>query len=353
MNQPNRAAVILAAGQSTRMKSQLSKVLHPLCGRPIIRYITELVAAVDARPAIIVLGHQAEKIQQELHDVPVEFAYQKEQLGTAHAVSQTREMLADFSGIVLVLNGDTPLLTPREVTDLIQFHQRTQAECTLLSSDVPNPFGYGRILRDEGGGVLGIVEEKDASEQQKKITEINSGIYCFNSRSLYSALSKINNHNAKKEYYLTDSVAILRQEGKLVQALKAADYRTVLGINTRMELAEASRIIRQRIAADLMAEGVTFIDPDNTYIDYGVHVGQDTVIWPYCVIEGHSSIGKGCHIGPFSWIAHAVLEDGVQIEGGCRIQGGMVTAGSRVPSSLPVSHGVVKNCIHQAKEDSR
>lgn len=328
----NLAAIILAAGQSTRMKSQLSKMLHPICGRPIIRYVTDLVDAVSAQRGVIVLGYQADRIQEEISDTKIEFVCQKEQLGTAHAVSQTRDILADFSGTVLILNGDTPLLTSREVTGLIQFHHETQAECTILSSDIPNPFGYGRILRDETGRVLEIVEEKDASEEQKKVKEINGGIYCFDSRSLYDSLSKISNRNAKKEYYLTDSIAILRQEGKLVQALKAADYQSVLGINTRVHLAEATRIMQQRIATQLMEGGVTIVDPNNTLIDFGVRIGQDTTICPGCVIEGSSAIGKNCHIGPFSWIVGATLEDGVQVEGGCFLRDATLAAGSRISS---------------------
>jgi len=326
------AAIILAAGQSTRMKSQLSKVLHPICGRKIIRYITDLVDAVSAQRGVIVLGYQADRIQKELSDTKIEFACQKEQLGTAHAVSQTSDILADFSGTVLILNGDTPLLTSQELTELIRFHHETQAECTILSSDIPNPFGYGRIVRDETGTVLEIVEEKDASEEQKKIKEINSGIYCFDARSLFDSLSKISNRNAKKEYYLTDSIAILRQEGKLVQALKAEDYQAVLGINTRVHLAEATRIMHQRIATQLMEGGVTIVDPNNTYIDFGVRIGQDTTICPGCVIEGNSSIGKNCHIGPFSWIVGTTLEDGVQVEGGCFVRDAILAAGSRISS---------------------
>jgi len=347
------AAIILAAGQSTRMKSQLSKVLHPMCGRPIIRYITDLVDAISARRCVLVLGHQADRIQKELADTGIEYALQKEQLGTAHAVAQTRDILADFSGTVLILNGDTPLLTAQEITQLIQFHHQTRAECTLLSSDIPDPFGYGRILRDETGMVLGIVEEKDATHEQKKIKEINAGIYCFNSRSLYDSLSKINNQNAKKEYYLTDSIAILRQEGKSVQALKAADYQTVLGINTRVHLAEATRIMHQRIANQLMERGVTIVDPNNTSIDFGVRIGQDTTICPNCVIEGNSSIGKNCHIGPFSWIVEATLEDGVQVEGGCFIRGATLAAGSRIPSSARSWSGQesVRNIFYGIREE--
>ncbi|MEW5802789.1 MAG: sugar phosphate nucleotidyltransferase [bacterium] len=346
------AVVILAAGQSTRMKSQLSKMLHPLCGRPIVRYVTDLVDAVCARRAVMVLGYQADRIQKELQDTRIEFVYQKEQLGTAHAVLQTKDALADFSGVVLVLNGDTPLLTSREVNELVAFHCNSRAACTILSSDIPDPFSYGRILRDETGSVLGIVEEKDASKEQKKIKEINAGIYCFDSRALYDTLNKINNRNAKKEYYLTDSIAILRQEGKVVQAFKAADYRTSLGINTRGNLAEASQIMRQRIATRLMEEGVTIIDPAHTYIDFEVQIGQDTVVWPDCVIEGGSSIGKGCHIGPFSWIVRSTLEDGVYVEGGCILRDSTLSAGSRIPSSGQICQEPVRTIIHDVREES-
>ena len=331
MNQTNLVAVILAAGQSTRMKSKISKMLHPVCGRPIIRYVVDLVEALQAQQTLMVVGYQAEKIKKEFSQKSIEFVFQKQQLGTAHAVSQTKEALSHFSGTVLVLNGDVPLLTLEEIKKLIDLHHTSQAAATILSADIPEPFGYGRILRDESGYVLEIVEEKDASEEQKKIKEINTGTYCFESRFLYNTLGKVTNQNVKKEYYLTDLIALLRQQGELVQALKVSDFRTALGINTRVDLAEVNRIMRYRLLTQLMLEGVTFIDPNNTYIDFDVKIGKDTVIGPGAMIEGASFIGAECYIGPFSQIINSTLENRVYVQGGCFI------SNSHLPTGLQVA----------------
>ena len=339
MNKTNLVAVILAAGQSTRMKSKTSKMLHPVCGRSIIRYVIDLVETLQAQQTIMVVGYQAQKIQKELCNTSVKFVYQKEQLGTAHAVSQTKDALSHFSGTVLVLNGDVPLLTFEEITKLIDLHHESQAAATILSGDIPNPFGYGRILRDETGYVLGIIEEKDASEKQKKLKEINTGTYCFDSRFLYDTLSKVDNRNVKKEYYLTDLIALLRQQGKLVQALKVSDFRTALGINTRVDLAEVNRIMRQRLLTQLMLDGVTFIDPHNTYIDFNVKIGQDTVIGPGTVIEGASTIGAQCYIGPSSRIINSTLEDHVYVQGGCFISDSHLPSGLKVLALRQIDHG--------------
>ncbi len=328
----NVVAIILAAGQSTRMKSKRSKILHPICGRPIIKYIEDLVQSVLVRRIIMVIGYQAETIQRELSKSSIEFVDQKEQLGTAHAVLQTRKKLSDFSGIILVLNGDTPLLMFEEIAQLIRYHNEKKAEATILSSDLPDSFGYGRIIRDQKNLVLGIVEEKDATEEQRKIKEINTGTYCFNSWTLYDTLEKINNKNANREYYLTDIIGILRDKGKSVHALKAADFRTALGINTRVDLAEANNIMRQRILRHLMLEGVSIIDPSNTYVDYGVTIGQDTIIEPGSSIKGASTLGEECYIGPFSQIIDSTLEDKVCIEGGCFISKVNLTTGKKVPA---------------------
>ncbi|MGA1875220.1 MAG: bifunctional N-acetylglucosamine-1-phosphate uridyltransferase/glucosamine-1-phosphate acetyltransferase [bacterium] len=330
MSRSDVAAVVLAAGQSTRMKSKTSKMLHSVCGRPVIRYLIDVIEAVQAHRIVMVVGYQAENIKTELLGKNIEFVLQKERLGTAHAVLQTKEILSDFSGTVLILNGDTPLLTSKEVRELIALHNQSQAGATILSGDVPDPFGYGRIVRDETGCVLEIVEEKDASEEQRKVREINTGIYCFQARDLYGTLSRVSNRNASREYYLTDLVSIFRDQGKPVQALKVTDFRTALGINTRADLAEANRIMRQRILACLMADGVTVVDPHNTYIDFGVSIGRDTVIGPGSVIEGVSLIGEECFIGPFSRIINSTLEDKIYLEGGCFIMGSHLPKGSVV-----------------------
>lgn len=330
MKKPNLAAIILAAGQSTRMRSKISKMLHPLCGRPIIRYVTDLVKSLGVQRTIMVVGYQAEKIQQELAGEEIEFVHQKEQKGTAHAVLQAQSLLADFRGQVIILNGDVPLLTDLDLSRLIDYHSKAEAAVTILSSQVPQPFGYGRILRNAQGHILGIVEEKDASEEQRKIQEINTGTYCFDYPQLVTGLPKINNQNAKGEYYLTDIISIFSQQGAVVQALKLEDFRSTLGINTREDLAEINRIMRQRILRTFMLAGVTMIDPVNTYIDFTVKIGRDTVISPGVVIEGHTSIGEECFIGPFSRIVDSTLEDGVYLDGGCFLQGESLAAGVRV-----------------------
>ena len=339
MNKPDLVTVILAAGQSTRMKSKISKMLHPVCGRPIIRYVVDLVEALQAQQTIMVVGYQAEKIKKELSQSSIEFVAQKQQLGTAHAVSQTKEVLSHFSGTVLVLNGDVPLLTLEEITKLIDLHHTSQAAATILSADIPEPFGYGRILRDKPGYVSGIVEEKDASEEQKKIKEINTGTYCFESRFLFTTLGKVNNQNVKKEYYLTDLIALLRQQEELVQALKVSDFRTALGINTRVDLADVNRIMRNRLLTHLMLEGVTIKDPNNTYIDFDVSIGKDTIIEPGVTIGGPSFVGDECYIGPFSQIINSTLEDRVYVQGGCFISNSRLQSGLQVAALRQIDQG--------------
>ncbi|HKK01338.1 MAG TPA: NTP transferase domain-containing protein, partial [Desulfuromonadales bacterium] len=266
------AAVILAAGQGTRMKSDLPKVLHPVAGRPMILYPVEIAQALGCRPAAAVIGHGAETVKERLADSGVVCALQTEQLGTAHALLCAREALADFTGTLLLLCGDVPLLRRETVERLLTYHRNQQAAVTVLTAELPDPYGYGRIVR-EGDEVLRIVEEKDATAKEKTLREINTGIYAFEAPFVFDALATVGRDNAQGEYYLTDVVAAAREAGRKVCALTVADSEETLGINDRAQLAHAGAVQRRRINRALMLEGVTLADPQTTYIEAGVRVG--------------------------------------------------------------------------------
>lgn len=305
-------AVILAAGKGTRMKSKLPKVLHEVAGKPMLSHVTAVAAAVGVGRTVVVVGFEGELVMRKMGP-GLEYAMQSEQLGTGHAVMQTRELLRDFSGTILMLCGDTPLLTRATLATLRQQHQASGAAATVLTARLDDPFGYGRILRDAAGGVAGIVEQKDASAEQLKIDEINTGIYCFEAQPLFAALDGITCDNAQKEYYLTDVLAILARSGRKVGAVATADFQETLGINSRLQLAEAEAILRRRKLVALMEAGVTVMDPASTFIDETVSIGCDTVIYPFTWLEGATVIGEDCRIGPHSRIADSTLGNGVTL----------------------------------------
>jgi bifunctional UDP-N-acetylglucosamine pyrophosphorylase/glucosamine-1-phosphate N-acetyltransferase len=309
--------VILAAGEGTRMKSKLPKVLHPLAGMPMIRYVLDTTLAIGCPRILMVVGHQSDKVRQELKDYPIEFVLQPEQLGTGDAVKRTKEHLKDFEGNLLILNGDTPLISRETLASLV--HKHAEYPVTMLTTMLDNPHGYGRIIRDTYGDVRGIVEEKDASPTQKTVKEICSGIYCFKSNFLFETLEEITPNNVQQEYYLTDVIGIFRKKGVPIHTHSATDPIEVLGINDRIQLAEANRLIRQRVLTEWMQNGVTIIDPQTTYIDRRVTIGRDTTIEPHTIIEGECSIGEDCHIGPFSTIEQSRLGQGVRVMGYCVI----------------------------------
>ncbi len=318
--------VILAAGKGTRMKSALPKVLHRAGGKSMLQHVIDAAVHAGAKRNIVVTGFGGDMVRETIGE-QAEFVTQEQQLGTGHAVLQAEPLLRDECGTVMVLCGDTPLLTGELLKNFYEEHVKSGAKATVLTAIMPDASGYGRIIRTEDGSVAKIVEHKDATEEERKVKEINSGIYCFDAKSLFEALSQVTNDNAQGEYYLPDVLGILRKQGEKIWAVAADDYESTLGINSRQQLAGAEKILRRRKNEQLMADGVTLMDPETTFVDVDVKVGRDTVIYPFTWIEGDSVIGENCEIGPnarlqnvkignhvqgqFTYVHDAVLDDGV------------------------------------------
>lgn len=295
------SSIILAAGKGTRMKSRLPKVLHGVCGKPMLSHVIRAACDAGVDRNIVVIGHGAEMVRDTIGS-DVEWVEQSQQLGTGHAVMQAEASLGDFQGNVLILCGDTPLITPDTLTGLMKNHVSSGNAATVLTANMDNPAGYGRIVRGHDGNVQEIVEHKDASAEQLLIREINTGIYCFDAAQLFSCLKKISPANAQGEYYLTDVLAILRDQEQKIGAVIVTDPQETMGINNRVQLAQAEKIMRLRVLHRLMMDGVTIVDPDNTYIDEDVTIGADSVVYPGTVIEGKCVFGPDCQIGPYSRI---------------------------------------------------
>jgi len=306
------AVIIMAAGKGKRMKSNLPKVLHNLAGKSILNYVLDTVNQLEAKRKILIVGYKSDKIRELIGD-KIEYVEQKEQLGTAHAVLETKKLLSDFKGDVLILSGDVPFLTVKILKKLLKYHQANNFCCTLVSTILKNPKGYGRIIRNKKGEIKGIIEEVDLSADKKKITEVNSGIYCVNKDKLFQALEKITPDNKQGEYYLTDSIEILLKEGLTVGNIIVKDYSEILGINSRLDLADASQKVYQKTLQDLMLQGVTIIDSNSTFIERGVKIGQDTIIYPFTIIEKDTKIESGCLIGPYSHLIDADIGKGVRV----------------------------------------
>lgn len=314
MHDTTLRTLILAAGKGTRMKSRKAKVLHQAGGLALIQHVVAAARAIS--PDVwIVVGHQAETVRELIPDA--NYVEQTEQLGTGHAVKMAAEAFRGYTGEVLVLSGDAPLITVDTLQRLLDFHRSEGCAASVLTADAPDPAGYGRIIRKGDCGIEAIVEHKDATPEVRLIPEINSGIYVFKSPALFESLAKIRNANSQKEFYLTDVIAILASEGQKVGAFKTQRFEEILGINTRMELGEMDRRMRQQKCQQLMADGVTIIDPDTTFIDACVEIGTDTVIYPSVQIYGHSVIGDDVTIHSFSRISNAKVGHRVSVLEGC------------------------------------
>ncbi len=308
-------AIVLAAGRGTRMKSKLYKVMHPVCGKPMIEHIVDLLEKLSLQEVVVVVGHGAEAVREQLGE-RVQYAYQAEQLGTAHAVMMSRTLLGDQDGVTLVLNGDTPLVTEATLQKLLDHHQSKQASATVLTTFLPDPTGYGRIIRDENGDVRRIVEEKDATLGQKNVREISTGIFCFDNRKLFAALQHVENDNAQGEYYLPDVLHILKDQDCLVSACVTDDADEGMGVNDRVQLAYVEQVLRKRINERHMRNGVTIMDPAATYIDADVVIERDTVIYPGSLLRGRTRIGEACQIGPHAHLLDCQVDSYVQVGSG-------------------------------------
>jgi bifunctional UDP-N-acetylglucosamine pyrophosphorylase/glucosamine-1-phosphate N-acetyltransferase len=306
------AVVVLAAGEGTRMKSRLPKVLHPIAGRPMIQYVLDAVAElVDEKP-VLVIGYGADLMRQELGDA-VTYVLQEQQLGTGHAVLQTREELEGRADTILVLYGDMPLLSPATLHSLIDAHETNAAPITMLTCIYDDPMGFGRILRDREGRVLGIVEESEASPEQLEIRELNCGVYCFNAAWLWDHLPRLPlSHEG--EHYLTDLIRMAVAEGGSVEAIVVDDPLETLGVNDRLHLARVEGVVRQLIREALMCSGVTIIDPASTYIDADVVVGQDTIIYPNTHLQGRTVIGMNSLVGPNTIVRNSSIGNNCRLE---------------------------------------
>ena len=327
----SRAAVVLAAGKGTRMKSGVIKVLHPVAGLPMISWPVEAARGAGADPIVLVIGHQANAVQGVFRgDGSILCAMQEEQLGTGHAVACALDALAGFRGTVLILCGDTPLLRSETLSGLLKFHDDHSAVVTVLTAVMDDPYGYGRVVRDEDGRVTRIVEQKDADPEEQDIREINSGIYCMQSDFLFDNIRSISNDNAQQEYYLTDLVSVAVRKGLTCLAMPTGDADEIMGVNDRAQLADAARILRRRINRAHMLAGVTMIDPEQTYIDQGVSIGADTVVHPNCRIGSGTVIGSGCEI------EQGVSISGCRIGDGCHIKAGSVLEDSVLHEDVTV-----------------
>ncbi len=310
----NLDVIIMAAGQGTRMKSATIKILHAAAGRPIIDYVLDLAAEICMRPPIMVVGYQREAVQQAVGG-RARFAVQEEQKGTGHAVLQAVHLL-DGARHVLILSGDVPLTRPETLQRLLDEHEQSQNALTLLTMKLDDPAMYGRIVRDSGGAVARIVEAKDASEDEKRINEVNAGIYVFDGRYLLDNLRGLSTNNAQGEYYLTDLLGVLRSAGKRVGAVVASDPIEALGVNSRADLASVEGEIQRRVVAALMSDGVTFRNPATVVIDSTVTIGNDTVVYPFVTIEGKTTIGSRCVIEPGVHLVDVQVGDDVHLKTG-------------------------------------
>ena len=334
------AAVILAAGEGKRMRSNRAKVLHSLGGVPMLLYVVEAVEKI-AKPILVVVGRQADEVKRLLSGRPVRTVMQQKQWGTAHAVLRAQGALSHVRGPVLILNGDAPLLTRSTLERMIELHHHRDAHLTLLTARLSDPFGYGRIVRNSEGRIRRVVEESDANPYEKKIQEINTGIYLAEKAPLFELLKTVQPNNHQKEYYLTDLVEGAVRQGCRVESLEVSDSQEVLGINTRIDLAQAEKILQARTLRRFMLEGVTVLDPNTTWIDPQALIGRDTVIYPQVRVEGKTIVGEGCVIGSHVRLTDSQIESGVAIRDFCVINGSKIQTAASVGPFAHLRPGTV------------
>jgi bifunctional UDP-N-acetylglucosamine pyrophosphorylase/glucosamine-1-phosphate N-acetyltransferase len=325
----NITAIILAAGQGTRMKSSQPKVLHQILGRPMIACLLDTLKEVGVADIVVVVGHQAEAVRDALKDYEVRFVIQEPQLGTGHAVQVAMPAVPTEAGIVVVLCGDAPLISGESIAALQRLHERTGAAVTVQTIELPDGAHYGRVVRDEQGRVVAVVQAKDYRDRPDllAIQEINTGAYCFDASFLRDGLTKIPKSPVTGEIYLTDLIHIARQQGRAVEALVDPDWEALLGINSRAELAGATRTVKRRINARHLDQGVTLVDPEVTYIESSVRIGKDTIIYPNVYLQGKTVIGEDCLIETSVKIVDSILENDVHIKMGCVITQSRIGAG--------------------------
>ncbi|MGB9877460.1 MAG: bifunctional UDP-N-acetylglucosamine diphosphorylase/glucosamine-1-phosphate N-acetyltransferase GlmU [bacterium] len=309
----DKAAVILTAGKSTRMKSDIPKALHPLLGKPVIAHIIDNCKRAGFERVILVIGHKGEMIRERIGN-EIEYVEQEEPTGTAHALLSTRKILSDFKGVILTIYGDVCLVPPEVIKDMLKLHIEKKAQCTLLSADLPGTI-YGKIIRDEEGKIKEIIEPRglELPPEIEGINEVNAGVYLFEAPLIFHYLEKVGNDNPQKEFYLTDVVGLLYQDGFYTQAIKLPQSWMAKGINDRKDLVEVAKIMRENIIERLLREGVTVEDPQNTYIEATVEIERDVIVHPFTFIKGKTRIAKGCEIGPFAYVEDCEIGEGTKV----------------------------------------
>ncbi|OEK65592.1 bifunctional N-acetylglucosamine-1-phosphate uridyltransferase/glucosamine-1-phosphate acetyltransferase [Staphylococcus equorum] len=308
-----RHAIVLAAGKGTRMKSKKYKVLHDVAGKSMIEHVVDNVKQSGVEQLVTIVGHGAESVKETLGDASL-YSFQEEQLGTAHAVKTASEHLNDKQGTTLVVCGDTPLITTETLKSLIEHHENNQAQATVLTATAANPYGYGRIIRDADNQLVKIVEQKDATDTEQQINEISSGIFAFDNQMLFEKLELVNNNNVQGEYYLPDVLSLILEDKGTVGIYHTNDFEEIMGVNDRVMLSEAEKAYRKRINEFHMRNGVTIVDPSNTYIGADVTIGEDTIIEPGVKLAGHSEIGEETVVGQYTEITNSKIGDNVTIK---------------------------------------
>lgn len=335
----SRHCLILAAGKSTRFKSDLPKVLHELCGKTVIEHVLDKLSTLCLEQTIVVVGHAASQVRQALTGLPLQFVEQREQLGTGHAVITAAERLKNLQGSLLILYGDAPLIRTSSLERLMERREAEDADLALLTAELEDPFGYGRVLTNAEGQVTAIIEEKEASAEQKRISRVNSGSYCFKISALLQALPYLSNQNRTGEYYLTDLIAILNREGGKVIAVSIESAQEAIGINDRIQLAKAATRLRAETNEHWQKEGVTLLDPATTYIDVTVAIGRDTVIYPGVILEKNCRIGSNCRIGAYCHLVEATIEENTQVDHCSVIRDSTVGAATQVGPFAHIRQG--------------